>query len=160
MAHLRIVRIVHEKYADDPFSGDGGLFAASRWASRGQRVSYAADSLALAALEKIAGAGQLTRLREMVWAVARLDEDAVEAPSLSDLPEGWDRRPPGRPSQVFGDAWLEKKEAVALRVPSVVLPEGWNYVLNPAHPDYREALTLQETNQLDLDPRVLKRLHK
>lgn len=52
-----IVGVVHQKYADNPFSGKGGLYAASRWASRGQLVSYAAESPALATLEILAGVG-------------------------------------------------------------------------------------------------------
>lgn len=158
MATVRIFRIVHRKYAEDPYSGSGGLYAASRWASLGQLVSYASESLALAALEKIAGAGRLARLGEMVYAPAELDEDAVQNISREELPTGWDQRPPGKASREVGDQWLRRADTVALRVPSVILPEGGNYLLNPAHPDFDTALAVYEARSLELDPRVLERL--
>lgn len=163
MASVRLYRIVHRKYAADPFSGKGGLYAASRWASRGQLVSYAADSLALAALEKIAGAGRLTRMQELMYATAELDPagaegGAIYAPDQDDLPDNWNQRPAGKASHVFGDTWLREGTSVAMRVPSVVLPSGWNYILNPAHSDFNTALTIHASQSLNLDPRVLARL--
>jgi RES domain-containing protein len=156
---IRIVRIVHLKYAGEPFSGKGGLMASSRWASKGRLVSYAAESLALAVLEKIAGAGRMSRLTEMVYVAAELDEAAIYAPPEEDLPSGWDRRPPGDASRGFGDRWLSAQEFVAMRVPSVVIPDGWNYVINAAHPDRSAALTQAgEPKPLELDPRIVERL--
>lgn len=152
-----IYRIVHREYAGDPYSGEGGLHAASRWAHRGRLVSYAAGTLALAALETLAGAGRLARLKEMVYAPADLDDAAVEALLGDDLPDGWDRRPPGSASRNVGDEWLEAKSSVALRVPSVMLPEGANYVLNPAHPSFSDALSVGAVQPLDLDPRLAER---
>jgi len=156
----RVFRIVHHNYADEPFSGEGGLHAASRWASRGRIVSYASDSLALATLEKIAGAGRLGRLSEMVYLVADLDQAAIQVVPSAELPEGWDRRPPGNASRALGDRFLLRRRSLALCVPSVVLPEGLNYVLNPAHPDFGNALVVRERHPLELDPRVLERLRE
>jgi RES domain-containing protein len=158
VATVRIFRILHRKYASEPFSGKGGLVASSRWASAGQLVSYAAESLALATLEKIAGAGQMSRLTELVYVVGALDEEAVHTPPTSALPAGWDRRPPGGASRDFGDRWLRDRTSVALRVPSVVVPDGWNYVINPAHPAFADHLSHEESTPLELDPRILERL--
>lgn len=158
MSTVRIFRVLHEKYSDEPFSGKGGLYASSRWASKGQLVSYAAGNLALAALEKIAGAGRLSRLGEMVYVPAELGEEAIQVVGEPDLPEGWDRRPPGRVSQKIGDRWLQKEESAALRVPSVILPEGSTYVLNPSHPNFEDALRPGDPAPLNLDPRVLNQL--
>jgi RES domain-containing protein len=156
---VHIVRIVHRKYAQEPFSGKGGLVAAGRWASKGQLVSYASESLALAALEKIAGAGRMRRLTEMVYVTAQLNEAAIHAPPKDRFPEGWDRRPPGDPSRDLGDRWLASRESVALRVPSVVVPDGWNYVINVGHPDMTAAVTeVAEPSPLSLDPRIIERL--
>jgi RES domain-containing protein len=149
---------LHQKYAGEPFSGKGGLYASSRWASRGQLVAYAAESLALATLEKIAGVGTLNRLSEMVYVPADLREEDVRPITKSELPGGWDRRPPGAASREVGDRWLRENASVALRVPSVTLPEGSNYVLNPTHPRFEDALTIHAPSPLKLDPRVMKRL--
>ena len=157
---VRIFRIVHQKYADTPFSGKGGLYAASRWASQGQLFSYAAEHLALAVLEKIAGMGRLNRLSKMVYAPAALRKQDVQGMENIELPDGWDRRPPGNASRAVGDEWLQAEASVALQVPSVTLPEGSNYVLNPAHPAFEEAVTPHEPAPLGLDPRVMEEFRK
>jgi RES domain-containing protein len=154
----RIVRIVHQKYKDTPYSGEGGFYASGRWHRQGRLVSYAAESLSLATLEILAGAGSLQRLQEMVYVPAHLDSDAVKTLSSADLPSGWDRHPPGAPSRDVGDAWLESAETVALEVPSVLFPEEErNYVLNPAHPHFEDALSIENPSPLRLDPRILER---
>lgn len=157
MSNTRIYRIIHQRHAAEPYSGRGGLVSESRWASKGRLVSYAAEHLALATLERIGGAGRLDRLDEMIYVCASLKETAIESVDESRLPNGWARRPPSDISRSVGDDWLEEQSSVALRVPSVMLPESWNYVLNPAHPDYPNALTPQEPARLVLDPRVRER---
>ena len=160
MRTVRVFRIVHKTYADAPFSGEGGLYASSRWASRGQLVTYAADSLALATLEKIAGAGQIDRLGEMVYVPAEVQEPGIATLEEDELPDEWDRRPPGHASRDLGDRWLENETSPALRVPSVTLPDSSNYVLNPSHPEFEEVVAVGDQRRLDLDPRVLDRLRE
>lgn len=152
----RVYRITHRKYASEPYSGKGGLHAAGRWASKGHLVSYAADSLALAVLEQIGRTGSIERLEELVYTPAEVQTEAITTVEPTDLPDGWDSRPPGQASQDFGDRWLEAKESVALRVPSVMLPEGDNYVLNPAHPDFETRVAVGEARPLGLDPRIVE----
>jgi len=151
-----IVRVVHQKYAEDPFSGKGGLYAASRWANRGQLVSYAAESLALATLEILAGAGNWRRLANMVFVEATLEDEAIWTPEEADLPEGWNRLPPGKASQAFGDAWLQSTRSAAMRVPSVILPRGWNVVLNPSYPAFESVLEARSPEPLRLNDRILQ----
>lgn len=158
MAAIRLYRLVHRKYAGAVFSGEGGLFHASRWASRGQLVSYASESLALAVLEKLTGIDRLSRLSEMVYAVGELDETLIEAIEVRDLPSEWDRHPAGTASRAFGDDWLRSETAPAIKVPSVVLPESWNFILNPSHPEFSRRLTAGDPISLTFDPRVIDRL--
>ncbi len=132
--------MTHRNHAEDAYSGRGGLYAAGRWHRRGRLVVYAAESLALATLEKIVAVNDVQRLREMVYVPAHLDEEAVWAPSLADLPDGWDQRPPTAASQDSGTDWLDLERSPALQVPSALFPtEAHNYVLNPAHPEFDAA---------------------
>ena len=41
-------------------------------------------------------------------------------------------------SQARGDEWVKEGATLLMRVPSVVVPVGWNYLLNPGHPDARK----------------------
>ena len=154
---LTLYRITHQRYADEPFSGKGGLHYRSRWASKGQLVSYASGHLATATLEKIAGVGRPDLLTEMVYVKAEVDRDLVDTLPSEDLTEGWDALPPTDGTRQVGDRWLDAEENLLLRVPAVVLPDCYNYVINVAHPDVG-ALEVIETNPLLLDNRVLRKL--
>lgn len=151
--------MTHQKYAEEAYSGRGGLYAAGRWHYGGRLVVYAAESLALATLEKILAVNDVQRLREMVYVPAHLDDEAIWTPSLEDLPDGWDQRPPGAASRNFGTDWLGSERSPVLQVPSVLFPtEAHNYVLNPVHAQFDVAVKGDEPQPLNLDPRIEARL--
>lgn len=154
---VTLYRIVHERYAEAPFSGEGGLHYRSRWASKGQRVSYAADHLALATLEKIASVQRADLLSEMVFVRAEIAVTRVEELSNDHLPDGWDALPAGEAARAVGDAWIREARSAVLRVPSVMLPHSYNYVVNAAHSE-TDGLRILEAQPLLLDNRVLQRL--
>ena len=159
MATRRIIRVTHRSHAEDAYSGRGGPYAAGRWHHRGRLVVYAAESLALATLEKIVAVNDVQRLREMVYVPARLDNEATWTPSLERLPEGWDQRPPPEASRDFGTDWLDSERSPALQVPSALFPsEAHNYVLNPAHPEFDAAVEVDGPEPLRLNPRIEARL--
>ena len=69
-------------------------------------------------------------------------------------PEGWDAdnvdwSVGSTDSQRAGDDWLAGGETLLLRVPSVVVPVGWNYLLNPAHADARRVATRRIAHRPD-----------
>lgn len=152
-----IYRIVHERYRDDPFSGKGGLHHRSRWASKGQLVSYAADHLATATLEKLAGIVRADLMTDMVYAKAEIESEQEGVLAADELPEDWDALPASDATRVIGDTWLDAGSHVLLRVPSVVLPDSYNYVVNAAHPGMSD-LEVVEVAPLLLDNQVLARI--
>jgi RES domain-containing protein len=64
----------------------------------------------------------------------------------------------GDASRTVGDRWLQHRTSVGRRVPSVVVPDRWNDVINPAHPAFADRLSHEEPAPLALDPRIRKRL--
>ena len=80
-------------------------------------------------------------------------ESRAVAYDEKDLPEGWDARPNGPASQQVGGEWAWSEESLVLRVPSVVVPMEYNYLINPKHPDFGE-LEFGEPRPLDPDPRL------
>jgi RES domain-containing protein len=55
-----------------------------------------------------------------------------------DLPEDWDSFPPPQSTQNIGSQWVLKKKSMVLKVPSTVVKEEFNYLINPAHPDFHK----------------------
>jgi RES domain-containing protein len=118
-------------------SGRDGLMFSARWHFAGTPVVYLAESPAGALLEICANTAvddippSFTLLK---IAGANVGSDiAIEETTLADLPQGWavaldvTRR--------IGAAWLKSGRSAVLRVPSALVPETANYLLNPLHPD-------------------------
>jgi RES domain-containing protein len=61
----------------------------------------------------------------------------VETLARSTLPTNWQSAPAPERLQELGAAWIARAASAVLRVPSVVIPEEDNYLINPTHPDCR-----------------------
>ena len=141
----------------EDLQGQGAAARGARWNRPGEPVLYASTSIALAAWETRAHLGKagvalpwnrfLVRLDvpDDVWR-ARL---ALTAPWLV----GWNAIPHGAVSHRLGSDWLAGRASALLEVPSVVVPEERNVLVNPAHPDARRVVAAKERRFL-FDPRV------
>ena len=133
-----IWRLTHERYAESAFSGEGARRHGGRFNSPGTPVVYTAESLPLALAEAMTGLERYDQLRRFVFFRAELPEALSSVVPEGDLPDGWDQHPPPSQPQRIGDQWVAQQRSVALRVPSVVVPYSYNYLLNPAHPSFEE----------------------
>lgn len=129
-------QITDRDYAGTAFDGVGAEKFGGRLNSIGRRVVYCAGSQSLAILEQLVRVNSRSRLRRQVCMRVEFDARMVETLDHSKLPRGWDAIPYTDVSQRVGDGWLERQSSAVLRVPSVVVPEEWNYLLNPGHPDF------------------------
>lgn len=137
MSSLALWRVSPAYYADKAMSGDGSYRRGGRWNPPGIRVVYCADSRSLALVEILANVRRPGLLGSQPWVVIRIDvpEDIVERPAR--VPDSWRETPYSTDTQAFGAEWVQAQRSVALRVPSVVVPGEFNYVLNPAHRDFK-----------------------
>ena len=126
-------------YTADDRSGTGAKLTGGRWNRVGNPVVYTASSIALACLETIVhlGASGLPYNRYLV----RFDvpdyvwQAAGECDPNDPRLVGWDAQPAGAVSLDAGDEWLASATSALLRVPSVIVQEEWNVLINPLHPD-------------------------
>ena len=128
-------RIVKAKHVATAFSGEGASKFGGRWNSRGITAVYASGSQSLAVLETLVHVHPAVRFRYKLY---RLDfaEALVEVVSPDSLPSDWQCEPPGPQTKQFGDAWVRGARSAVLAVPSAILPDEWNFLLNPSHPDF------------------------
>jgi RES domain-containing protein len=120
----------------DGLDGSGGLLASARWHTQGRPIVYFAASPAAALLEVLVNleldAARLPRSYMLLKAEAPDDIQATRIDPGS-LPERW--TDDLTISRNVGDEWLGAGESPLLQVPSAILPETWNVLLNPLHPD-------------------------
>lgn len=133
-------------------SGDGGLHASGRWHTRGRRVVYLADHPASALLEVMVhleiDAEDLPRDYQLLGVDV---PDGISAAFIG-LPDGW--RNDIANTRTLGDAWLREGSSALLRVPSAIVPDARNYLLNPAHADAAR-ITISEAQRAAFDPRLM-----
>ncbi|MFN4341353.1 MAG: RES family NAD+ phosphorylase [Azonexus sp.] len=130
-------RIARARFALDR-SGAGGLVDAGRWHPLGLPVIYAGLSVEICALEKLVHTG---RILPPDLQLVRLDLpddpglyesfDPVQVPN-------WAETPPAIASIAWGETFLREQRGLALIVPSAVVPEARNLVINPLHPCFAE----------------------
>lgn len=131
----RLVRPAFGRAAD-AFSGEGARRYGGRWNSVGRAVVYTSAHLSLAALETLAHADRRRFERDLVAFEVRVPSDLVATLDDADVPEGWRARPDAPAARAIGDAWLAARSHVALSVPSVLVPQERNLLLDPAHPRF------------------------
>lgn len=143
-------------YTADDMSGTGSSISGGRWNPKTVPVVYTSTSRALACLETIVhyNAGGLPMNRylveitvpDAVWAAATVETEAT-------LPVGWDAEPPGMVSINLGEAWIAGRASALMTVPSIIVPEEANVLINPAHPD-SSSITTRKVRKWRYDPRL------
>jgi RES domain-containing protein len=135
-------------------SGDGGLYASGRWHTRG-RIVYLADHPASALLEVMVhleiDAEDLPTHYQLLG-VDVPDDLKSDARDESALPADWREQP--ALSRALGDTWLREGATALLRVPSAIVPESANYLLNPAHADATR-ISIASAVRAAFDPRLM-----
>lgn len=147
-------RIVKRPFADTAFSGEGARRYGGRWNAVGTPVAYAAESRALAALEMLVHLDEAARLAAFVLVEVSFPARCVETIPSEALPAGWNRLVASSETRAFGSRWAREARALVLRVPSALVPEEFNYVVNPRHPDATALLSIGAAQAFAFDPRL------
>lgn len=147
-------RLAREPHATQQaaFSGEGARRFGGRWNSPGVAVTYLSDSLALAALESLVHADRGALARPYLAFRVELEERDVLRLLDDDLPADWRSRPVSSGARALGDGWARRAASLALSVPSALVTQERNLVLNPAHPR-AAALRVAEAVPFAFDPR-------
>ncbi len=136
-------------------AGDGALRAPGRWHTRGRRVVYCARSPAAALLEIPVHFEidiQDLPVRYHLLKIEGPDDVQVENVSIDQLPRDWPERT--EVTRALGDGWLTTGSTALLSVPSAIVPETFNVLLNPAHQDARR-IVIVHAGEHAIDRRLL-----
>lgn len=146
---MRVYRIERQKYLASTLSGVGASMAEGyRWNSLNTKLVYTAESRALAILEvsvHLDLSEDLPNDRYYVE-IEIPDELAILEVNINDLPKDWDSKPPTIITQTIGDDFVNDMEAAVLKVPSSIVPQEYNYLINPNHVDANKIKVLNEVS--------------
>jgi RES domain-containing protein len=148
--NMLVYRIVHKSFSDSLFaSGMKG-----RWNSAGNKVLYAAESIPLAFLENMVRRQGVGFNRDFKIMFIELPAQLLfNTVLVDDLSASW--RDPYDYSACLpiGDQWFQERKYLALKVPSAIMPEASNFVINTLHPDF-DKVKLAGLTHLVPDPRI------
>lgn len=147
---MEIYRIVKQEYSDTLFAS--GL--TNRWNFKGEKVVYTAGSRSLACLENVVHSSGESLLDTFVIMVIHLpDELAMDTVHRTVLPNDWFARARHPACQELGSQWYQAKISSVLKVPSAIVHQEYNYVLNAEHQDYQQ-IKIIDRRQFSFDPRI------
>lgn len=151
---MKVYRIANCNYIHD-ISGTGAALYGGRWNNKGTYVLYGASSSSLALLESIVHISSVVQLKLCI-ACLQLPTDDFKEIHESELPDGWQNNPPPFILKSIGDAFVRENKFLALKLPSAIIPFEYNFLINPAHPQFK-LIQSEFVRQISIDERLVKR---
>jgi RES domain-containing protein len=146
-------RIVPANQATSAFDGEGARLYGGRWNSVGIAVVYGSQHKSLGALEVRVHIDTTRKSKGYKCFAFQFDQNLMEVFPANSLPKDWQQEPPPPSLQQLGDAWVQSARSPILAVPSVIIPDELNYLLNPKHPDFAK-IKIDNPTDFTFDPRL------
>ena len=126
---MKVYRITKTKYAED-LSGTGAKLYGGRWNHIDSACIYTAESRALSVLEYAVNINIDFIPRALSLCVFEIDESQVYSFKQEDLPGNWRATPAPKSTKDYGTQFLKSNKPI-LKIPSIIIPEEFNYIINP-----------------------------
>jgi RES domain-containing protein len=152
----RAWRLCKRKHAGHAFDGEGARQTGGRWNQPGVAVVYTSATLSLAAMEALVHVDVDDAPQDLIAISVDIPEGlAVRRVEVTGLPEDWRSFPAPPALRDLGSAWARALDTAVLSVPSAVIPQERNFVLNPGHRDFKR-LVIGRPEPFSFDPRLLR----
>ncbi len=144
-----VYRITLSKFSDQLYASG----RPARWNSAGTFIIYSASSRALACLENLVhrrGEGLDTSFRTLVIEIP--DDIKIETFQKDELPKNWTSMKGQLNTKFIGDGWCRSGNTAVIQVPSAIIPEESNYLINPYHVDFKK-IKIKSVEEFQFDNR-------
>lgn len=129
--------------------GEGGKLFPARWHTKGRAIIYTADHPASSLCEMLANTDAMALPSS--FQLLKIVASEIKVSAVENLDANWTTDQ--KITQDLGDKWLAAKTSVLLRVPSALVPEAFNYLINPTHPEMTR-IQIKEVLRVPLDSRL------
>ena len=150
---MEVYRIAEENFSNELTAS--GL--ANRWNNHNQFVLYTGSSRSLATLELVVARKSInpkSNYRIMIISIAD-EEELFTAVLKNNLPEDWRSTNSYSQLQQIGSDWYKNQQSLVLKVPSAIISQEYNYLINTKHPDFLEKVSLVRTENYFWDERLV-----
>ncbi len=150
---MNVYRISKCNYIRD-LTGSGSARYSGRWHNKGTYVLYTAATPSLALLESVVHISRIV-IAAYCMVCLNIPEDKITAFLPGDLPGDWYGHPPADHLKTIGDKFISNNKFLGLKLPSAIMPEESNILLNPNHADFSQVRILYERT-IPIDERLVK----
>lgn len=151
-----VYRLCRKAYAND-LSGRGAELNGGRWNGKGTAMIYTSASRALCMVEIMVHMPAGIIPKDFYLASILIPDTApIITIAPKELPENWNRNPVSASTQKIGSAFIAGHEALILKVPSAIVKDEWNYLINPLHKDFKK-VKITSTEPFSFDGRLFKK---
>ncbi len=152
---MKVYRISRKAFIAD-LSGEGARLYGGRWNKKGTSALYVSENRALATVEYLVHLPFALVPKDVCIAEIEVpDGQKFEVVNAADFPIGWSAYPAPMSLAEIGDAWTKRNETLMLKVPSAVVKNEWNCVINPRHAAFSE-VRIAFIEEYAFDPRLIK----
>jgi RES domain-containing protein len=149
-----VYRVLRKPYSRMPFDGEGSYQYGGRWSSPGTRLSYASEHQSLAMLEYFVHLEASDAPPDLVLASADIPDDlSRQQIEVGTLPANWRETPAPAELARLGDEFVLTGKDCILIVPSALVPNENNWLINPLHEEFQK-IKIRETEPLTYDSRL------
>lgn len=150
---MELFRIAKTRFIND-LSGTGARLNGGRWNEKGTAAIYASESRALATLEYLVHLPMdLAPATISLLKIHIPDGIKPEGINLRNLPPDWKTYPAPEALADMGSGWARASGSLLLKVPSALVDEEFNFLINPNHPDFKR-VKFSKPKKLILDKRL------
>ncbi|WP_396211172.1 RES family NAD+ phosphorylase [Flavobacterium sp.] len=151
---MLVYRITKEQYAND-LSGYGAKLYGGRWNLIGSPCLYTSQSRALALLEYSVNVNIDFMPSRLFFSIIEINDHLIEFIDKKDLPPIWNSIPSSSSTKIFGSEKLSNSNFPILRLPSVVISNEYNFIINPLKID-SEGMKIINIEEYEFDFRIKK----
>ena len=131
-------------------TGVGAATYSTRWSSKGIYILYTAATPSLALLESVV---HISKLPVTGSCMMVLD---IQEIAIADLPLNWQQYSPPDILKKWGNEFVKYNKAVALKLPSAIMPEEYNYLSNSSSTNFKK-VKITGKRPLPIDDRLMKK---
>lgn len=145
-----IYRLTTGKYAND-ISGTGSKIYGGRWNPPGIAVLYTSQYISLAILEILVRASKFTSPSSYTLLSFEIPDSGIYELQLKKIKKDWQNDL--NYTQQIGEDFLNENQSLCIKVPSAIVPQENNFLLNPLHADFKKVKIIS-SELLELDKRL------
>lgn len=150
---MKLYRIAKQQYIQD-LTGTGAKLFGGRWNHKGISILYTAETRSLATLELLVHTSPSLIPNDLNIIEIQAPESIIQI-NIKDLPKDWSTYPAPLTLADIGSKWANENKSLLLRVPSSIIKEEFNVLINPLHQDFK-LVSINSIDKFNFDKRLFK----